>query len=255
MTVTLTHAGRAYAADLARPISIAQPLLPGRHTVRAWGVPPVRAEPVRAGDWVGSVRAGAPVNFLDVTVNPHGNGTHTETLGHIAPDWEANTVLGLLPPGHFVGTLHDVPADVRDGSGGRVCDLSGLRENPPGTPGLLLRALGTADAAPRDFSGADAPYFRAEDLAWLADLGVEHLVTDLPSVDREEDGGALAGHRAFWRYPEAPRRAATITELARLNHVPGPGLYLVGLHALPLATDAAPSHPLLYPLREVTPTG
>ena len=246
--------GTAYEADLARPISLALPLRPDDSSVRAWGVDPVRVAPVRRGEWVGRVREGAPVNFSDVTINPHGNGTHTETVGHIAADWEANTVLGLLSPGLFVGILHDATLNVA-ADGGRVVDLSGLRQNPPprGVTGLIVRACGPgADDA--DFSGGDPPYFDAADLAWLAEIGVEHLVTDLPSVDRERDGGALAGHHAYWRYPDRPRRCATITELARLNQPLAPGLYLIGLHALPLAADASPSHPVVYELTPSNPS-
>jgi len=85
----------------------------------------------------------------------------------------------------------------------------------------------------------------------ISSLGVQHLITDLPSVDRELDGGALAGHHAWWCLPDHPRKEATITELARLNQPLADGLYLVGLHALPLAADASPSHPLMYPLSSI----
>ena len=40
--------------------------------------------PVVAGDFVGSTASGGPVNFFNIRVNPHGNGTHTECVGHIA---------------------------------------------------------------------------------------------------------------------------------------------------------------------------
>lgn len=239
--------GRRYRGDLFRPISIALPLKPDASSVRAWHAPPVSVRPVQVGDWVGEVAQGAPVNFANVCINPHGNATHTETLGHIAPDWRANTVLDLLPHAPLVATLRDVPANA-SGAGDPIVDLGSLRADPPRTPGLVLRVLGEGHVD-ADFSDTDPPYFDAADLAWLADLGVEHLVTDLPSVDREEDGGALAAHHAWWRYPDAPRRKATITELARLNQSLAEGLYLLHLNALPLAADASPAHPLLYALR------
>ena len=244
MLTTLTFRGQDYRADLATPVSLALPLKPDASSIRAWDAPPVEVAPVRVGDWVGEVRQGAPVNFVNVRVNPHGNGTHTETVGHIAPDWDYNTVLRLLPPGHFVSILHDAGTNVCD-DGDSVVDCSGLRQNPPDAPGLIVRALGR-DHEDANLSGTNPPYFRAEDLAFLADCGVQHLITDLPSVDREEDGGALAGHHAFWRYPNAVRHSATITELARLNFDLAEGLYLTSLNALPLAADASPSHPLIY---------
>lgn len=246
MQVTLIWEDVTYQADLSAPISIALPLRPDSSSIRAWNAPAVHLEPVRAGDWVGAVKEGAPVNFMNVTINPHGNGTHTETLGHIVEHWEENTVLSLLPSAPFLTTLHSVPTNVLD-NGDFVVDFSSLRQNPPRTPGVILRVLGEK-AQDLDFSGQNPPYFNAADLSWLAAQGIQHLITDLPSVDRESDGGALAGHHAWWCLPENPRQEATITELARLNQPLADGLYLVGLHALPLAADASPSHPLIYPL-------
>ena len=242
--------GEHYTADLRRPISIALPLKPHPSSVRAWNAPPIAMQPVRVGDWVGAVAQGAPVNFMTLHINPHGNGTHTETLGHIARDWASNTVLGLLHPGYFVGILHHAPTNVLD-NGDRVVDLSGLRQNPPQTPGLIIRVV-DGQGADQNFSDTNPPYFLSEDLAWMAALGIQHLITDLPSVDRELDGGVLAGHHAFWQYPASPRTEATITELAKLNQGLTEGLYLVTLNALPLAMDASPSHPLLYPLQRST---
>jgi len=246
MQVNLTWEGKSYRADLSAPISIALPLKPDASSTRAWNAPPVSIDPVRVDDWVGSVKEGAPVNFMNLSINPHGNGTHTETLAHIIADWEQNTVLGLLPNAPFLTTLRSVSTNEL-ANGDLVVDFSSLRQNPPNTPGLVLRVLGEK-AQDLDFSNQNPPYFDASDLSWLASLGIQHLITDLPSVDRELDGGALAGHHAWWCLPDYPRREATITELARLNQPLADGLYLVGLHALPLAADASPSHPLMYPL-------
>ena len=46
-------------------------------------------------------------------------------------------------------------------------------------------------------------------------MGIKHLLIDLPSVDREIDGGRMMSHRAFWNYPDNPRHESTITELNR----------------------------------------
>jgi len=235
-----------YQTDLSKPISLALPLRANASSVRAWGAPEVSIEPVQAGDWIGAVTAGAPVNFMNVCINPHGNATHTETLGHIAPNWASNTVLRLLPNAPLVANLRDVPTNA-SASGGRTVCFAALRDDPPNTPAVILRALGEHHED-QNFTGEDPPFFEAKDLAWLASLGVQHLITDLPSVDREEDGGALAAHHAWWQYPSSPRFNATITELARLNQHLSQGLYLLQLNPLPLAADASPCNPLIYPL-------
>jgi arylformamidase len=47
----------------------------------------------------------------------------------------------------------------------------------------------------------------------LRSIGVRHLLVDLPSVDREEDGGVLAAHHAFWDFPASLDTATrTISE-------------------------------------------
>jgi arylformamidase len=102
-------------------------------------------------------------------------------------------------------------------------------------------------------------YFSLEAMALVAALGVEHLLVDLPSVDRLMDEGRLAGHRVFWGLPagcvdpaRATRPGATITEMIFVpDHVPD-GLYALSLQIAAWASDAAPSRPVLYPVEEAT---
>ena len=49
-----------------------------------------------------------------------------------------------------------------------------------------------------NYSGANPPYLHHEAAAYLVECGVEHLLIDLPSVDREEDEGKLSAHKTFW---------------------------------------------------------
>lgn len=49
-----------------------------------------------------------------------------------------------------------------------------------------------------------AAYMTCAAVAWLRDAcHCRHLLVDLPSVDRMDDGGALLAHREFWRAPPA----------------------------------------------------
>ena len=86
--------------------------------------------------------------------------------------------------------------------------------------------------------------------------GVAHLVVDLPSIDRSQDGGRLAAHRTFWGLPADSRHAAaalrphaTITELAWIAPTVHDGWYLLDLQVPAFLSDAAPSRPLLYRAR------
>ena len=77
---------------------------------------------------------------------------------------------------------------------------------------------------------------------------MQHLLLDLPSVDREEDAGLLLAHHAFWCYPAQPRCAATITELIFAPDEVEDGLYLLNIQVTSLVLDASPSKPVLYRL-------
>jgi hypothetical protein len=88
----------------------------------------------------------------------------------------------------------------------------------------------------------------------LAEHGVRHLLVDLPSVDPEEDGGALAAHRAFWGLPlgsqsasEARYPGASITELIQVPTDCVEGRYKLNLSLAPMQGDAVPSRPILFP--------
>src|SRR5690606_17758654 len=77
-----------------------------------------------------------------------------------------------------------------------------------------------------NFSSTNPAYFEAELLKFVREMGVKHFLTDLPSVDREEDGGALAAHKAFWDFPTDPRASATISELLQIPAEVSEGYYL-----------------------------
>ena len=94
MVTKITHKGKSYNLDLAKPIDISIPLRTGEENVNAWYSSPVKIEPVRMGDWVGDVKQGGSVNFRNISFNPHGNGTHTECVGHISKeDYSINKCL------------------------------------------------------------------------------------------------------------------------------------------------------------------
>ena len=129
--------------------------------------------------------------------------------------------------------------------------LEGALE-PGEAEAFIIRTLpNTDDKCLRHYSGTNPPYMAAEAMEWLVEQGVEHLLIDLPSVDREEDGAVLAAHHAFWQYPEATREGATISELIFVNNLIVDGLYLLNIQVTSLELDASPSKPVLYALEKV----
>lgn len=249
MIAEITHRGRTFRVDLSKPIDLSLPIHDGAGQVRAWWVEPVRMEPVRNGDIEYAVRSGAPVNFRTITFNPHGHGTHTESVGHIAP--EVHPVGDQFKRYFFTAQLISVRPEERrapDGRSDQVITLEQLRgavhERPP--EALVIRTLPMASQTARDWSGTNPPYLQSTACAWLRSIGVKHLLLDLPSVDREEDGGVLAAHHAFWDFPNTMDRERTISELLHVPSEVRDGDYLLELQLPHFMNDAAPSRPVLY---------
>ncbi len=254
--VLLEIGGTSYEAHLGRGHDLSIPLLRTMDQVNCFFAPPYRAEPVVAGDFIGSTESGGSVNFFNLHLNPHGNGTHTECVGHIAR--EAFSINECLRTFHFTAELISLyPLQRIDGD--RVIEkeqLSALfEERPLQAEALIVRTLpNDRSKLHRSYSGTNPPYVSQEAMSWLVDAGVRHFLIDLPSVDREDDGGLLAAHKAFWKYPDTVaegRLDCTITELVYVaNEVPD-GLYLLNLQIISLDLDASPSKVLVYPCRKV----
>lgn len=231
---------------------------------RAWYVEAPRFEPVRANGFVGAVAEGGAVNFRDLAFNPHGHGTHTECLGHITQEVHSVNACRIPAwiPCLLVSVVPDVLADgdhvLGQGAVQRAVGAAwaalGLPSDAPMPPAVAVRTLpNEGGKARRNWSDTNPAYFEAGVLAGWAAAGVDHLLTDLPSVDRERDGGVLAGHHAFWCVPDAPRFHATITEFLNVpNDVPD-GLYLLNLQTAAFENDATPSRPLLFPCAKSIP--
>ncbi|MEQ8323759.1 MAG: cyclase family protein [Vicingaceae bacterium] len=232
--------------DLTKPMDVSMSLRNEKSAASAWYVPPVSINPVKSDQFTGDVNQGGSVNFNDIAFNPHGNGTHTEGFGHISPGRES--VNDCLKKYHFVARLVSVLPETRGYD--RVISRKNLEDvlKDP-CQALLIRTLPNSDEKlQRQYSNSNPPYLEVSAVDHILEKGVEHLLIDLPSVDREMDEGKLLAHRRFWNYPQDPAIHRTITELI---YVPGSipdGMYLVNIQLSPLENDASPSRPVLYPL-------
>ncbi len=118
-----------------------------------------------------------------------------------------------------------------------------------GVEAIIIRTLPNyPDKMFRHYGGTNPAYLDASVTGKMAEAKILHLLLDLPSVDREEDGGMLSAHKAFWQYPEAPRLEATISEMIYIDNVVPDGLYLLQIQMPAMELDASPSRPYIYPL-------
>ncbi|KAA9340105.1 cyclase family protein [Adhaeribacter soli] len=254
MQATITHAGKQYRFSPENPLDISLPLKPGADTVNCFWAEPVQFDTIRIGSFVGSVAEGGCTNYQRVHVTPHGNGTHTECYGHISPDPEA-TIYNCLKQFLFVAQVISVVPKKQE-NGDLVVMLEDVKpkfsaEQPEA---IIIRTLENAESKKTaQYSGTNPTYLEAALAEFLVQSEVKHLLVDLPSVDREEDGGELLAHHAFWQYPENTRKNATITELIFVPDEIKDGLYLLNIQITSLTLDASPSKPVLYVLDEIQP--
>jgi arylformamidase len=258
--------GTHWSVDLARPNRLAIPLRPGGPQPTWFGAPPARATPLQLGTFSGSVSRGASCNCSTLSLTPHCDGTHTECVGHLT--LESLDVCDTLPHGLLPALL--VTLTPQAAGGAEPCDPPANADDLLITRAALLqswpkfslpvpRALiirtrpNGADKCIRDYRQQPAPYLTPAAATLLVERGIEHLVLDVPSADRADDGGRLSAHRVFFGLPpgsqvlaEAARAQCTITELAFVPDTISDGSWLLALQVPRIAGDALPSQPLLY---------
>ena len=256
MNITLVHRSKSYKINLRNSIDLSIGI--GTPGARAWYVPDPVIEPVRMDNFVGSVKAGASTNFFNIHFNPHGHGTHTEGLGHVTE--EKQNLDDCLKEYFFIASLISVDpkkieSKTEEGThpGDLIIDAELLQEASNGKveEALIIRTLpNSMDKKILNYSNTNPPYLTLSAAQWLVDKNVQHLLLDLPSVDRENDEGKLSVHKIFWGLPEATISGKTITELVFVPDSVKDGMYFLNLQVPSFKNDAAPSRPVIFEMRE-----
>jgi arylformamidase len=228
---------------------------------RHFGAPAATASAFRVGDFEGAVAHGASCNCQQLTLIPHCNGTHTESASHLTVEQQPlheflpvepmHALLLKVAPEDAVASGEDsLPAPA---AGDRMITrralLAAWQRHDTAMPRALLLCTGT------DWRDGAPPFLSRQLVTELVARGVEHLVTDLPSVDRLQDEGRLTAHRIFFGLPagstrlaDAARPGATITELAQFPATLADGPCALQIQIPAWSGDAVPSRPLHLPL-------
>ncbi|MFN4812054.1 MAG: cyclase family protein [Bacteroidota bacterium] len=238
---------KTYKANLLEPIDISIPLRSGPNNIHAWYVGDAEFKAVENENWIGDVNRGGAVNFRDIYFNPHGHGTHTECVGHISK--EDYTINQCLKQFFFPAQVVTITPENREQDQVITAKQISNIQWSDNVQALIIRTLpNNTSKLDRQYSSSNPPYIDAEAVQLIIQAGINHLLVDLPSIDKEHDEGKLAGHHVFWNYPESATLHRTITEFVFVPNEVIDGLYLLNLQISPFENDAAPSKPVLFKL-------
>ncbi|WP_276168119.1 cyclase family protein [Zobellia alginiliquefaciens] len=245
MIATIKHRTKNYPIDLTKPLDISIAIKGGAENVNAWYVDPPKIEPHEEKGFVGKVSEGASINFNDIWFNPHAHGTHTECVGHITEEF--HSVNKNLNQYFFLSEVVTIAPEMVDNdfvvSKKQLKYALGNKKREA----VVIRTLpNMKQKKSRQYSHTNPPYLTQEAAEFLKEKGVEHVLVDLPSVDKEEDNGALVAHKAFWNFNGKLRKNATITEFIYVANSIKDGTYILNLQVASFENDASPSRPVLY---------
>ncbi len=279
-SISFEAGGATWRADLTQSRDISIPMRFDEAQPNAYDVEMASAEAYAAGEVIGDVRRGGSCNFDRVTLIPHCNGTHTECVGHLTRERIAITDVfaGALVPATLI-SVSPVPALETGESyllvkedADRVITAAAIESAlasalPACTRALIIRTLPNDEGKRRRAYMRDpAPFFTVEAMHAIVAHGVQHLLVDVPSLDRAFDEGRLSAHRVYWNLaadarevavpPSADTQASalrTITEMVYVGNDIADGAWLLSLQIAPFVLDAAPSRPVLHPLTRIAP--
>ncbi|TRX00588.1 cyclase family protein [Flavobacterium gawalongense] len=260
MLATIQHNNQTFEVDLSKPIDISIPLTNTDENPIAWYIEKPVIEPVVFGEWIGKVSEGkSSTNFNNIFFNPHGHGTHTECLGHITRKFYS--INQSLKQFFFLAELISVVPE-RQGedlvitldSISTALDVT-LKLGVP-REAIVIRTIPNLESKKHlKYSNTNPPYLDEDAARFIRESGIQHLLIDLPSVDKEHDEGKLLAHKAFWNVTNVnnlnadARLDCTITEMIFVPNEVKDGSYLLNLQIASFENDASPSKPILYDLR------
>lgn len=261
-----------WLVDVEHRRDLSLPIRFGAAHSRAFSLPPASSHAVVGGGFVGDVRRGGSCNCETHSLTPHADGTHTEGPGHLlaervpvtAPAPICLAVVVRVQPRLLGDSVDDVSGNHRHDD--RVVDRA-LIEDALARVGAIVNVSGLDVSAiviatesgdvtrAARFSGTNPTYLTVDAALFIRERGFMHLLVDLPSIDREDDGGLLAAHRAFFDLPTGLGAVAptsilprTVTELCVVDDDIVEGPWALFLQVAPIEADAAPSRPLLAAL-------
>ena len=273
MQLTFQHNGNTYTCDTDRSHSLAVTLNFNGQQPNFFETNKATSKPLQLGDFTASTRTGGSCNVSCLEMIPHCNGTHTETVGHIVDEavWLADVAIQPLMLACLISVATTtVEPNTTDSylpklvETDQIISLAAIESALKAAEvdrikpqALILRTLPNS-AAKKSItydSETGAPFFSIEATQAIIDAGIEHLLVDIPSIDKMQDDGLLTNHHTYWRVPAGTHKLTpasatnkTVTEMIFVKDAIQDGVYLLNLQAPAFASDAAPSRPVIFEL-------
>lgn len=267
MIFTFDIKNRSFSIDTSEPIVISIPVIFNGDQPNTYNVEKASAEAYVSGEFVGDTRRGGGCNFEVYRIIPHCNGTHTECVGHIS--FERIFVNRVMTDSFIPATLISVEPQ-RSGDtvdsyippknkndliiSRKILEEKLFNADKDFLEALIIRTLPNDDSKKhRNYMNYIPAYFSLDAMKYISELNVDHLLLDIPSVDRTFDEGKLSAHHIFWNVPFESHEVnandhsmKTITEMIYAGNEVEDGIYMASIQIPDFRSDAAPSRILLY---------
>lgn len=223
-----------------------------------FGAEQASKSPMQSGTFLGDISQGGSCNVFNITLNPHCNGTHTESSWHvndfqIAP-YEIlrsklffTRLVSLVPSPGLDGDTYPVDITDEDLVITKKC-LQEVLGKEGFLEALVVRTFPNSQQKKMAKWGNESrsPFFSEQAIEYINSLGVKHIAVDFPSLDKEDDNGHLKAHKTFFTQKEK-----TVSELIYVDDAIKDGLYALSIDVPPLVLDAVPSTLRLFEIEEV----
>ena len=182
----------------------------------------------------------------------HCTGTHTESISHVI-DSEVK-ITDVCPNGMIPTCLVSVElCEANETNESYHSDIVNdklitkkeLQKNiTDSCSGLIIRTIpNDVSKKTRDYDLDPAPFFTNDAIDHINELGVKHLLVDIPSLDKANDGGQLGNHKKFFK------QGKTISELLFIPDDLKDGFGFLQIQIPNWGLDAAPSRPIFYSIQ------
>ena len=265
MIISISHNNKDYRVDTKNSFDISIPYHFNGAQPNFYDVDEGQLKHFQSGGTIYSVVEGAGCNVPEISLNIHCSGTHTECAGHLLEnpgdigvflkDIIIPAVLITVDQHSFVDTKESYHCPVKDYKlviSKKLIQIEIEKWQKHNPQALIIRTIPNAeDKKYYQFTKNPPAFYSNDALRYISDCGIQHLVVDLPSIDRMLDNGILGNHRIFWGYDNNPRGEVnpdsknTITELAFISNDVKDGFYFLNIQLPHFVCDAAPSRPML----------